>query len=64
MEALISVKQAAESLGCSEALLRKWLCQGKLPSVKVGRLTRIRQSDLGAWLRFGLQPTRGESKKP
>lgn len=63
MEELYSVKQAAKSLGCSEALLRRWLYQGKLPHVKVGRLTRIRQSDLEAWLRLGLQPGRKEAGK-
>ncbi len=56
MDGLLSVKQSAKALACSEALLRKWLHQGKLPHVKVGRLTRIRQSDLEAWLRLGLQP--------
>ncbi len=56
MDRLLSVKEAAEHLGCSEALLRKWIYAGKLPTVKVGRLTRIRQSDIEAWVRVGLQP--------
>lgn len=63
MHELLGVKQAAKALACSEAMLRKWIHEGKLPTVKIGRLTRIRQSDLEAWLRFGLQPTRSESKK-
>ena len=46
MDALLSIKDAAGSLECSEAMLRKWIHQGKLPRVKVGRLTRIRQEDL------------------
>lgn len=63
MDGLLSVKEAAKALACSESLLRKWVHQGKLPHVKVGRLTRIRQSDLEAWLRLGLQPgRRGESR--
>lgn len=62
MDGLLSVKEAAKALGCSEALLRKWLHQGKLAHVKVGRLTRIRQSDLEAWLRVGLQPERKEAR--
>jgi len=61
MDSLLNVKEAAKSLGCSEALLRKWLHQGKLPHVKVGRLTRIRQSDLEASVRLGLQPGRKEA---
>lgn len=58
MDNLLSVREAAKFLACSEALLRKWLHQDKLPHVKVGRLTRVRQSDLEAWLRVGLQPGR------
>ena len=54
MDGLLSVKEAAKLLACSEAMLRKWLHQGKLPAVKVGRLTRIRQTDLEAWVRLGL----------
>ena len=56
MEGLLTIKEAAKFLACSEALLRKWIYQSKLPRVKVGRLVRIRQSDLEGWLRFGLQP--------
>jgi len=56
MDDLLSIKDAAGSLACSEAMLRKWIHQGKLPRVKVGRLTRIRQSDIEAWVRLGLQP--------
>jgi len=60
MDELFSIKDAAKFLGCSEAMLRKWLHQRKLPNVKVGRLTRIRQSDLEAWVRLGLQPGQRE----
>lgn len=63
MDGLISVKRASEQLGCSEALLRKWIHERRLPVVKVGRLTRIRQSDLEAWLRLGLQPGRKERQR-
>jgi len=56
MDGLLPIKDTAGSLACSEAMLRKWIHQGKLPRVKVGRLTRIRQSDIEAWVRVGLQP--------
>ena len=55
MEGLLTIKQAAKLLACSEAMLRKWIYERQLPCVKVGRLTRIRQSDLDGWLRFGLK---------
>jgi len=51
MEKLLNVKEAAEVLSCSEAAIRKWVYQRRLPAVKVGRLTRIRQSDLEAFIR-------------
>jgi len=62
MDGLISIREAAKLLACSEALLRKWIHRRMLPTVKVGRLTRIRQSDLEAWLRLGLQPPRKEAQ--
>jgi excisionase family DNA binding protein len=58
MDGLLSIKKAAQCLACSEAMLRKWIHQRILPVVKVGRLTRIRQSDIEAWLRLGLHSTR------
>jgi len=54
MDGLLSIKDAASRLACSEAMLRKWIHLGKLPTVKVGRLTRIRQQDVEAWVRLGL----------
>lgn len=46
MHQLLTIKQAAELLACSEAAIRKWIYQRRLPAVKVGRLTRVRVSDL------------------
>jgi excisionase family DNA binding protein len=54
--ALVSVKEAAVQLSCSEAAIWKWIQQGKFQRVKVGRLTRIRTQDLDACVRLGLQP--------
>ena len=54
MEKLLTVKQAAELLGCSEAGIRKWLYQKRLPAVRVGRLVRVRVTDLEAFV----QPSR------
>lgn len=53
MERLLSVKDAAALLGCSEAAVRKWLYQRKLRAVKVGRLTRLRVTDLEAFVQVG-----------
>jgi excisionase family DNA binding protein len=60
MDGLLSIKQAAQYLACSEAMLRKWVHQRKLPVVKIGRLTRIRLDDLQAWVRLGLREKKQE----
>jgi excisionase family DNA binding protein len=46
--------KAARMLSCSEAAIRKWVYQRRLPAVKVGRLTRLRVKDLEALLTKGL----------
>jgi excisionase family DNA binding protein len=48
MDRLLTVKEAAEVLACSEAAIRKWIYQRRLRHVKVGRLTRLRESDVAA----------------
>ncbi|BCA55953.1 hypothetical protein W02_30930 [Nitrospira sp. KM1] len=56
MADLLSIKEVATRLSCSVAMLKKWVAGGHIPIVKVGRLTRIRVSDLEAWVRLGLKP--------
>jgi excisionase family DNA binding protein len=45
-------------LACSEGAIRKWIYQGRLPRVKVGRLTRVRRNDVEAIMSGGLQDHR------
>jgi excisionase family DNA binding protein len=54
MDQLLTVKEAARMLACSEAAVRKWIFQRRLPAVKVGRLTRLRLRDLQALVTKGL----------
>lgn len=56
MDNLISVKQAAEKLACSEASIWKWIQDKRLQKVKIGRLTRLKEQDVDAIIRLGLQP--------
>jgi excisionase family DNA binding protein len=58
VDRLMTVKQAAEFLACSEAAIRKWMYQRRLPRVKVGRLTRLRLSDLESFVSGGPHPRR------
>lgn len=59
MDKLLSVDQCAEVTSTTPAFWRKLLHRRGIPYVKVGRLTRIRQGDLEAWLRLGLRPPKG-----
>lgn len=58
MDQLLSVKEAAQRLACSEAAIRKWVSQGRLRAVKLGRLTRLKLGDLEQLVASGLRPTR------
>ena len=46
MDQLLTVQQAAKLLACSEAAIRKWIYQQRLPAVKIGRLVRVSMVDL------------------
>jgi len=50
---LISLKEAAELLSVSRSTLRRWIAQGLLPYVRLGRLLRVRVADLDALVRIG-----------
>ena len=62
MSQLLDVKQAAEQLSCSPAAIRKWIFQGRLRAVKVGKLTRLRQEDIDRVASEGLS-ARNQAKK-
>jgi excisionase family DNA binding protein len=47
---LLTIAEAAEFLRCKPSTLRAWFTQGKLPRVKVGRLTRVLRQDVEAFV--------------
>jgi excisionase family DNA binding protein len=51
MEQLLTVKQVAAQIAASEALVWKLVRQGRLPAVKINRMTRFRPSDVEALFR-------------
>lgn len=55
MDRLLTVSQCAELTATTPAFWRKLLYRRAIPYVKIGRLTRIREADLEAWLRVGLR---------
>jgi excisionase family DNA binding protein len=44
------MNEAAEYLGITKGTLYVWVCQRKVPCVKVGRLTKFDINDIDAWI--------------
>ena len=55
MEELWDIARVAAYLGVSERTVYNKVRAGDLPAVKVGRLWRVRPSQLDAWLATGLE---------
>ncbi len=45
-ERFYTIKEVAELLKVSDGAVRKWLKSGKLKGIKLGRIWRIKKSDL------------------
>ena len=56
VERLLTPEEVAKKLAMSVKSVRNWLRQGKLKGIKVGRLWRIRESDLEEFLKMGESP--------
>ena len=54
----MTVEETAETLACEVSTIRKWLAQGRLERVKVGRLTRLRARDVADVVANGLPEAR------
>jgi excisionase family DNA binding protein len=52
-EKVYTPEGAAEALMVSPKTIREWLRTGKLKGVKIGRLWRVRESDLQEFLQTG-----------
>ena len=63
MDGLVTVEDAAKMLACTPAGIRRWLAQGRLHRVKVGRLTRVRLQDVQRVVAEGL-PTVRHPRQP
>jgi excisionase family DNA binding protein len=58
MDQLLTVPEAAAMLRMTPGGVRKWISQRKLPVVRLGRLVRLRPSDLAALVAQGVRPAR------
>lgn len=46
IEQRLTIEQASELYGVHKATIRRWITSGRLPAYRVGRLVRIKASDL------------------
>lgn len=51
MEKLLSPEEVAEVLGVSQKMVRDWLRAGRIKGLKLGRIWRVRESDLEAFIK-------------
>ena len=47
---LMGISEASKILGVSSGTLYVWVCQRRVPYVKIGRLTKFDLNDLSAWI--------------
>jgi excisionase family DNA binding protein len=47
---LLSIEEAAEALGVTPRMIRRLTASRRLPFVKVGRLVRFREADIGRFV--------------
>jgi len=60
---LHSVESAAEFLGgVSPSTIRAWLTQGRLTRIKIGRLTRILESELRGFIHTEIAPAKKQQQ--
>jgi excisionase family DNA binding protein len=55
-ESLLTLPQAAELLACSTGAIRKWVRQGRLRPVRLGRAVRLRARDIERAIADGIPP--------
>jgi excisionase family DNA binding protein len=53
-EPLLTVDGVAQRLALKPCTIRKWISQGKIPVVRIGRAVRLRQADIEAIIKNGL----------
>jgi excisionase family DNA binding protein len=61
MTKLLKPTDTAQRLSIAPATVRKWIHEGRLPVVRLGRAVRIREEDVDALARFGGVPN---ARKP
>ena len=58
MKKLLKVPELAEGFNVSDACVRRWVLEGKIPYVKIGRLIRFRPELLEEIISQGMRPAK------
>jgi excisionase family DNA binding protein len=59
---LLTVPETAALLRLKPSTIRSWVCQRRISYVKLGRLVRIRRSDVEALIAGSVVPAPGENR--
>jgi excisionase family DNA binding protein len=57
---LLTVPEAAAMLRLQPSTIRAWVCQRRIPFVKLGRLVRIKRTDAAAIIAAGTVAAQGD----
>ena len=60
---LLTVPEFAETLAVTAACVRRWLLEGKIAHVKVGRLVRIPLDEAERIIQTGFRPARNRGQQ-
>ncbi len=63
MESLLSIDDAAAALKSHPETVRRFIREGQLAGVKLGRSWRVREADLRAFVDARVIPAKGEAKQ-
>ena len=63
MTKLLKPGDVADRLAVAPATVRRWIFDGRLPTVRVGAAVRIREEDLEALVRMGYTPIQAKVRR-
>lgn len=53
VERWLSLEEIAKHVGCSKDTIRAWIKKGTIPYYKVGRMYKLKISEVDAWIESG-----------
>jgi excisionase family DNA binding protein len=63
MEEMLTLEEVAQRLKISIKTVRRWLQQGRLTGIKMGKLWRVRETELEAFMQRQTHPRREDEKE-